>query len=153
MKFTNLPQKAQRSQGLQKPKFMLYQQIYKDFVEQLNNGKDNDHLLAIHQGMCEITYEDFCKYIFHNYTTAFPTLKLTKIGFVILSKMYQCWKFELKNTDLSLFSSGKITIFLHKKIKVPYYYDSRQFVVFGSEPALELQMASGDIELWEQMFS
>ena len=130
---------------------VLHKQIYTDFVE-LINGKESEDF-AIHQAMCGITYEDFCKYIFHNYMEKFPTLKLTKIGFVILSKMYQCWKFELKGTDISLFSTGKITIFLYKKIKVPYYYDSHQFVVFGSEPALELEMASCDIRLWEEMFS
>lgn len=131
----------------------LHQQIYQDFVEQLKNTKDDNYPLTMHLGMSGISYTDFCKYVFHNYVETKPSFKLTKIGFVILRKMYQCWDFKLKDSDILLFSTGKFTIFLHKKLKLPYYYDSHQFVVFGSEIALELQMASGDIQLWEQMFS
>lgn len=91
--------------------------------------------------------------MFQNWTTAQPSFRLTNIGFVILSRMYQTWRFSLETQPPNLFNTARTQIFLTRYVKSPYYYDRSGFYLFHSERAMELEMAGGEVSNWIEMFS
>ena len=130
---------------------MIYEQIYQDF-KRLAQISDTA-FSTVHGAMIELSYPQFCKYVFHNWTPQFASLKLTTIGFTILKKMYQTWHVPLEDSTEYLSSiSGRVTVTLHQHLRVPYYLSHKDLYVFGAEPAMELEMASRSVRVWAEMF-
>lgn len=129
----------------------MHKEIYKTFCERINQTDEcGTQVLGQHRGMIGLDYPQFCAYVFSNWTPRNRSLKLTKIGFIILSKMYQCWKFEV--ADHTSLSTAKGQLFLQRHLKSPYYYDMNVLGVFNRESALEIEVASRDLQLWQSMF-
>lgn len=90
----------------------------------------------------------FLRTCFWNYTQNRASLKLTPLGHTILQKMYECWRLPIQPEHLALLNRGNILLRLHKGMKAPYYWDSRNFYVYHSEHALEYEMVSQDFSAW-----
>ena len=129
----------------------LHQQIYTDFVTKI--GQPDTTFAQSHGSMHTLGFEDFCSYMFQNWTASNPTFKLTNIGFVILSRMYQHWEFDIRTQPANLLHIPNIQVFIFRHLKSPYYGDHSKFYVFDSEKAMELDMAGGDLKLWCEMFA
>lgn len=132
---------------------MNHIKIYEDFLEGVKTGEDYGYLLSIHQGMKDMSFHEFCKYIFYNWTPSWHNHRLTKIGNVVLSKIYDTWKFDINEENFYILSTGKASLFLINHMKCPYFYDKNQLVIYGHEPVMEFEMAGRDIKLWIDMFS
>lgn len=128
-----------------------HQQIYQHFLQKL--GQTETEFFSTHSAMRELEYEGFCKYMFQNWTPSQPSFHLTNIGFVILSRMYQTWRFTLDQQPPNLFNTAKTCLFLRRHVTSPHYWDKKWFYLFNSELALELEMAAGDLSTWIEMFS
>ncbi len=129
----------------------LHKQIYQDFLDKL--GQTESEFAQTHGAMLELDYEGFCRYIFTNWTSLQPSYRLTNIGFLILSRMYQFWEFDISKQPFNTFNIPKVHIHLYRNVKSPYHYTPKSFHLFHSERALELEMAGGDILVWAEMFS
>jgi hypothetical protein len=128
-----------------------HQRIFDDFSTKLQ-GTDSV-FSTTHGAMSTLEYEDFCRYMFQNWTLSQPSFRLTNIGYVILSRMYQCWRFGLDKTPPGEFATARTQVFLRRHVPSPHYWDHRWFYLFDNELAMELEMAQGDFKLWMEMFT
>jgi hypothetical protein len=126
--------------------------IYEDFIKGLDSGEDYGYLLSIHKGMKDISFHEFCKYVFYNWSPSNHIPRLTKIGNIVLSKIYNTWKFDITEENSYILSTGKASLFLSKHLNCPYFYDKSQLVIYGCEPAMEFEIAGRDVKLWIDMF-
>ncbi len=126
-------------------------QIYSDFIERI--GVSESTFSQSHGAMSELDFRGFCNYMFQSWTPSQPTFKLTNIGFVIVSRMYQFWRFDIKNQPPNLFSIPRIQVHIFRNLRCPYHHDREWFYVFDSQKAMELEMAGGDLKLWTEMFT
>ncbi len=88
---------------------------------------------------------EFLHKCFHNYTQVNKSLKLTPLGHVILKTMYDCWSIDLPE-DWSW--SAYTIIHMHKKMRMPYYWDRKRFYVYHSEIGLEFELVNRDWRAW-----
>ena len=95
---------------------------------------------------------DFNRAVFKNYTENFPSMRLTPEGWLILSKVYETWCFPLNENDKQELQKGAMILGLHRHLKMPYYWDNKQFCVFGNEYALEIEMVNRDLSHWCKSF-
>ena len=128
------------------PRF-IHQQVYDDFVQRIGSLNQDQWLAE-----SSMTQDRFLKLVFVNYAPAYPSLALTHVGFTILKGMYQVWCVPLATDSVHTHISGNVMLTLHRHMKTPYYLDPKNIYVFGSEAALELEMASRDIVTWSKMF-
>jgi len=126
----------------------LHQKIWDDFLQKTMSTTD----LEPGSGLVEGGFEGFCKIVFVNWTTAQPSFRLTSTGFLILSKMYQYWEFDISKQPFNTFNIPKVHIHLYRNVRSPYHYTQKKFFVFHSERAMELEMAGGNIISWTEMF-
>lgn len=70
-----------------------------------------------------------------------------------MTKLYQCWSWPVDPDQIAFAFSGRMTLHLHKHLKVPYHLSQRRLSIYGSEPALELELTGGDLVAWVKMFS
>jgi len=90
----------------------------------------------------------FLRACFHNYSEHHASLRLTPVGHTILKLMYECWRLPIQPEHLTILNRGNILLQLHKHMKAPYYWDSRNFYVYHSEHALEYELVSQDFSAW-----
>lgn len=96
--------------------------------------------------------DSFCRVMFQNYTDQYHSLRLTNVGFRVVSTLYQCWKIELPNDWSEIINRGSTLLAFHQKLKVPYYWDRKWFYVFHSEVAMEFLMVDNSFVNWIASF-
>lgn len=96
--------------------------------------------------------DGFCRSMFQTYTAHHHSLRLTNLGFRVISTLYQCWKVELPENWPDIINKGSTLLAFHQKIHSPYHWDRKWFYVFHSEIAFELQMVSNDFVAWIAAF-
>ena len=96
--------------------------------------------------------DEFLRKVFHNHTAACTNLRLTPLGFTVVSKLYQYWSMDLPKNWPDLVNRTHVLLKLRNKLRFPYYWDRRYLYVFNSEVALEFEMAGRDFEVWTKMF-
>jgi len=69
-----------------------------------------------------------------------------------MKRLYQVWAVPLDSNWHQLINQGGFLLALHQKCHTPYYWDRKNFYVFSSETALELEMAGRDFSVWMRMF-
>lgn len=74
------------------------------------------------------------------------TLRLTYVGFKVLSKLYQYWACDLPQNWFNMTSQGQTLLHLHKNLHMPYYWDDKKFYVFCQITAFEIQVMG--LENW-----
>jgi hypothetical protein len=86
------------------------------------------------------------KIFFNNHT-----LRLTYVGFKVLSKLYQYWACDLPQNWVNMISQGQTLLNLHKNLHMPYYWDDKKFYVFCQSTAFEIQVMG--LENWVKIGS
>jgi hypothetical protein len=90
--------------------------------------------------------------VFYNHTVCTTSVRLTPLGFTVVSTLYQYWSMDLPKNWNDLINKSHILLKLRNKFNFPYYWDRRYLYVFNSEAALEFEMAGRDFEVWTKMF-
>lgn len=93
-----------------------------------------------------------CKVLFHNYTSMHPSLRLTSVGWQVLNKIYQYWSCPLPEDWYMLVNQGHVLLKFKNTIPAPYYWDQKNFHVFDSHTAFEMQMVGNDLKAWLNTF-
>jgi hypothetical protein len=130
---------------------VIHRRVYEDWLAHAahTQATPSQPLLA---NWLEITEQEFCRVIFHNWSESFASLRCTPTGFTVLKNMYQVWQVSLDTQGVIKPMCGAVSLALHRQLRVPYYVHGKHMWVFGSQPALELEMAGHDLETWAQMF-
>lgn len=103
-----------------------------------------EKLLEVNKDFKKYNNIEICYMIFKNLQISdnnISGLRLTKLGFNILKKQYDNYTFSV--------SEGihkRLVLVLHKKMKWPYYLDSKQLVLFSEDDAMWLKLVGNDIE-------
>jgi hypothetical protein len=58
------------------------------------------------------------------------------------------WSTQLPENWPTMIQQGSTLVGLNRRARSPYYWDRRNFYVFDSESALEIQVMGGDLVLW-----
>ncbi len=95
---------------------------------------------------------EFLRRVFYNHTDCTTSVRLTPLGFTVVSTLYQYWSMDLPKNWNDLINKSHILLKLRNKFNFPYYWDRRYLYVFNSEAALEFEMAGRDFEVWTKMF-
>ena len=104
-------------------------------------------------GSVDVSNKDaVCKLLFYNYTTHHSSLRLTNLGFTVMKKLFQFWSCPLPDNWSSLINQGHVLLNFQQKIPAPYYWDNKNFHVFHSEVAFEMQMVGNDLASWLKTF-
>lgn len=93
-----------------------------------------------------------CKLLFYNYTPHHASMRLTNLGFTVIKKLFQFWSCPLPADWYILVQKGNVLLKLQQKIPAPYYWDTKNFHVFHSEVAFEMQMVGNDLSSWLKTF-
>lgn len=98
------------------------------------------------------TRDQLCKLLFHNYTQLHPSMRLTSVGFIVLRQSYQYWSCPLPEDWSRMANQGHVLLKFQKTIPAPYYWDQKNFYVFHSHTALEMQIVGNDLHAWCNTF-
>jgi hypothetical protein len=69
-----------------------------------------------------------------------------------MKKLFQFWSCPLPDNWSSLINQGHVLLKFQQKIPAPYYWDNKNFQVFHSEVAFEMQMVGNDLASWLKTF-
>ena len=93
----------------------------------------------------QYTIKQLCYMIFKNLQwmqSSVTGLRLTTLGFKLVSKQYQVYKFPLTHANIQ----KSLLIKLHTNMKWPYYIDKKNIYLFSGDDAMWLTLTGTDID-------
>ena len=89
--------------------------------------------------------EDICYMLFKNLqmdNSSVSGLRLTSLGYKLLSARYEVYKFPLGETGLH----KRLLLRLHTKMRWPYFIDKKFLYLFSGDDAMWLKLSDSDVD-------
>jgi len=89
--------------------------------------------------------DEICYMVFKNLQLSHNSvngLRLTPMGFKLLSKRYDTYKFPISETGIQ----KRLLIQLHRNMQWPYFIDKKFLYLFNGDDAMWMSLSGSDVE-------